>query len=54
MAKAKTKTQIEKFRNKARELSCDDDKSAFEAKLKQIAKTKRAESKPKHQASKPR
>lgn len=42
-----SKRQVEKFRKVARELGCDGDKDAFEAKLKQITKAKRAERKPK-------
>ena len=34
------KKQVEKFEKVARELGCDGDKDAFEAKLKQIAKAK--------------
>ncbi len=32
--------QIEKFRDLAREAECDDDESAFDKKLKRIAKPK--------------
>lgn len=32
------KAQLEKFRDLARELECDDDEEAFKAKLRQIAK----------------
>ena len=32
------KSQIEKFRAKARELECDESEEAFERKLKKIAK----------------
>ena len=35
-----SKSQVEKFRKAARELGCDGDKDAFEAKLKRIAKAK--------------
>jgi hypothetical protein len=34
------KPQIEKFREAARELGCDDDESAFEERLRQIMKAK--------------
>ena len=37
MAKKQSKGQREKFANKARELGCDEDEAAFEAKLKSIA-----------------
>ncbi len=51
-AKTKKTAQTQKFIDKARELGCDEDEAAFEDKLKQIAKAKRAESKPKRQALK--
>ncbi len=34
------KPQIERFREKARELGCDEDEAAFDAKLRQIAQYK--------------
>jgi hypothetical protein len=34
------KPQIEKFREAARELACDDDEAAFEERLRQIMKAK--------------
>ena len=37
--------QAQKFIEAAREPGCNDDRDAFEAKLKQIAKAKRAEGK---------
>jgi hypothetical protein len=42
------KPQIEKFRDLARELECDDDEDAFDARLKRIAKALKtpAEKKP--------
>ncbi|WP_428407952.1 hypothetical protein [Hyphococcus sp.] len=50
----KEKPQIEKFREKAKELGCDGDERAFESVVRKIAKTpsKKAE-KPKN-AKKPR
>jgi hypothetical protein len=33
-----SKTQVQRFVAKARELGCDEDEAAFEAKLKKIAK----------------
>ena len=50
----KIKSQRRQFVEAAHELGCDDDKDAFEAKLKQIAKAKRVESKPKRHVSKAR
>ncbi len=51
MPRAKEKkeniSQRIRFLEAARELGCDGDKDTFEAKLKQIAKAKRAERKPK-------
>ena len=38
-AKEKQKPQIERFREKARELECEDSDEAFEAVVKKIAKT---------------
>ena len=55
MAKSKaTKDQKQRFIEAARKLGCDDDKDAFEAKLKRIAKAKRTDSMQKRQASKSR
>ena len=34
------RTQIEKFRAKARELECDESEEAFDEKLKKVAKKK--------------
>jgi len=36
----KSKKQVEKFKKVARELGCDNDKAAFEEKLKRIAEIK--------------
>ena len=41
------KPQSEKFVEKARELECDEDEAAFEAKLRRIAKQKSSEEKDK-------
>lgn len=35
-----TKSQLERFKEAARELGCDDDAARFEAKLGKIAKAK--------------
>ena len=48
-AKAKTKSQRDRFIEAAHELECDDDKERFEGRLKKIAKAK-----PKGEASKQR
>ena len=40
MAKKDTKRQRDKVVDKARELDCDEDEAAFEAKLKPITKAK--------------
>ena len=44
MSKGKKATQSQKFIDKARELGCDEDEAAFDAKLKAVAGQK---SKPK-------
>jgi hypothetical protein len=36
----KPKSQSEKFAEKARELECDDDETAFDDRLKRLAKAK--------------
>ncbi|MFL5297369.1 MAG: hypothetical protein ACJ798_13390 [Phenylobacterium sp.] len=41
------KPQLDKFKELARELECDDDEEAFKAKLRQIAKAPREPVKPK-------
>jgi hypothetical protein len=45
-----TKSQSRKFREAARELGCDEDEAAFEARLKKIAKAQP----PKPEKKKPR
>ena len=52
--KEKSISQRARFIDAARELGCNDDKDAFEEKLKRVAKAKRTGSKPKHQMSKSR
>ena len=37
MPKKSTLTQLDRFREAARELECDDDEARFDAKLKKIA-----------------
>jgi hypothetical protein len=41
MAKPPEPSQIEKFRELARQLECDDDEDAFKAKLVKLAKAPR-------------
>jgi hypothetical protein len=43
----KPKPQIEKFRDLARELECDDDEETFAERVKKIASAPRAPLKPK-------
>jgi hypothetical protein len=38
--------QLDKFKDLARELECDDDEEAFKAKLRQVAKVPRVVPKP--------
>lgn len=45
--KTKEKPQIERFREKARELECEDSDEAFEAVVRKIAKTPSKKAKPK-------
>lgn len=40
------KTQSEKFADLARELECDEDEAAFDAKLREVAKHKPVPEKP--------
>ena len=54
VAKKETKQRRDKFVDKARELGCDEDEAAFEAKLKLIAKakpTKKSREQPKSSAA---
>ncbi|HEX3886090.1 MAG TPA: hypothetical protein VHW05_01240 [Phenylobacterium sp.] len=39
---ANTKPQLDKFKDLARELECDEDEEAFKAKLRQVAKAPKA------------
>lgn len=43
----KSKTQLEKFMEAARELECDDDEVKFDAKLNKLAKAKPKGTEPK-------
>lgn len=40
-------TQVEKFRDLARELECDEDEEAFKAKVQKIARAPKPATKPK-------
>jgi hypothetical protein len=50
MSKTQKKVQAEKFRQKARELECDEDEAAFDDKLGRLVKHKtHPEKEPKNQ-----
>lgn len=41
------KTQADKFREKARELECDEDEAAFEDKVRRVATSPKPDAEPK-------
>ena len=47
------KPQVDKFKEIARALECDDDEAHFDAKLKKVAKVKLKDAKPDERATRP-
>ncbi|MCP5340883.1 MAG: hypothetical protein H6901_01540 [Rhodobacteraceae bacterium] len=47
------KPQVDKFKEIARALECDDDEAHFDAKLKKVAKVKLKDEKPDERATRP-